>query len=319
MDDASREKSRRGWSARRKLIWISITVVAVVVALAIGLGVGLRRNHSSEDESQSSPSPPSGSNSSTASNNSSEGIWKPEKGLSWNYQLKSGLNTTNTQGIQVWDIDLFDNDAEIISGLKQNGARVICYFSAGSYEDWRSDKGSFNEADLGRNLDGWPGERWINISSSAIRQIMIARLDLAAEKKCDGVDPDNVDGYDNENGLDLTEADSIDYMLFLSTQAHQRALSIGLKNAGAIIPSVINSTEWSVNEQCLQYNECDTYSAFIQQNKPVFHVEYPKGEDVSNDQAISASQRNEICDSQSADGFSTIIKNIDLDTWIESC
>lgn len=60
------------------------------------------------------------------------------------------------------------------------------------------------------------------------------------------VDPDNVDGYDNDNGLKLTEKDAIEYMEFLSTEAHHRNLSIGLKNAGSIVKDVVKLVEWSV-------------------------------------------------------------------------
>ncbi len=81
-----------------------------------------------------------------------------------------------------YDIDLFDNSAAIIEGLHNDGRRVVCYFSAGSYENWRPDSGDFEEADLGNTLDGWPGERWLDIRSANVRDIMKARLDLAAQK-----------------------------------------------------------------------------------------------------------------------------------------
>jgi hypothetical protein len=220
----------------------------------------------------------------------------------------------------VWDVDLFDNTAATIQTLKRRGHKVICYFSAGSYEGWRPDASSFSSADLGDDLDGWPGERWLDIRSQRVRNIMKTRLDLAVTKGCDGVDPDNVDGYDNDNGLGLTEADSVDYVTFLANQAHSRNLSVGLKNAGGIVDDVIDCVEWSVNEQCVQYDECDTYSAFIQHQKPVFHVEYPKGDTVSNDKPVAEKTRKKFCGgSKSAQGFSTILKNIDLDVWIETC
>ncbi|KAJ9633054.1 hypothetical protein H2204_007444 [Knufia peltigerae] len=203
--------------------------------------------------------------------------------------------------------------------MKSNGHRVICYFSAGSYENWRPDASKFSPSDLGNDLDGWPGEKWLNISSPKVRTIMKARLDLAVHKGCDGVDPDNVDGYDNDNGLDLTQDDSIDYMIFLANEAHGRNLSIGLKNAGAIIDDVVECMEWSVNEQCVQYTECDTYAVFIQHQKPVFHVEYPKGPDTSNNNPVSSKTKKKYCTDPDEAHFSTILKNIDLDTWIETC
>jgi hypothetical protein len=228
------------------------------------------------------------------------------------------LNDTSVD-VDVYDIDLFDNNATMISALQKEGRRVICYFSAGSYENWRQDKDKFDSSDLGNNLDGWPGEKWINVSSTSIRNIMVSRLDTAQQKGCDGVDPDNVDGYDNDNGLDLTETDAVDYVNFLANETHARNMSIGLKNAGAIIPWVIKNMQWSVNEQCAQYDECDTYAAFIDAGKPVFHIEYPKGDNTDNYNSVSTSQKNSACDFTNSTDFSTVIKNMNLDNWIEQC
>ncbi|OXV07815.1 hypothetical protein Egran_04419 [Elaphomyces granulatus] len=110
--------------------------------------------------------------------------------------------------------------------------------------------------------------------------------------------------------------DSVDYVNFLADAAHSRGMSIGLKNAGSIIPSVIGQMQWSVNEQCVQNNECSTYEAFINASKPVFHIEYPKN---VTDDDISVSQSVPACKSDDSNGFSTILKNLNLDTWIQMC
>lgn len=250
-----------------------------------------------------------------------KGLWQPVVGVSWNYQLLHPVTTPANipSTAKVWDIDLFDNTAANIKVMKSEGHKVICYFSAGSYEDWRPDASNFSASDLGNDLDGWPGEKWLDIGSQKVRDIMESRLDLAVKKGCDGVDPDNVDGYDNDNGLGLTDVDSINYMIFLANQAHSRKLSIGLKNAGGIIDGVIDCMEWSVNEQCVAYDECDTYATFIQHDKPVFHVEYPKGTETSNNKPVSSKTMKKFCENSAEGGFSTILKNINLDDWIETC
>jgi uncharacterized protein (TIGR01370 family) len=302
---------------RRRYLIIGAAIMIVAIALAVGLGVGLtvgRPTGSSDDSSESTSSPiPTGNTSIPAA------VWKPTAGLTWDYQLKTALDSTDNRGIDVWDIDVFDNEASTIKALQDQGSKVVCYFSAGSYEDWRDDKDDFEPSDLGNDLDGWAGEKWLNIRSPNVRRIMEARMDVAVEKGCNGVDPDNVDGFDNDNGLDLTEEDSIEYMTFLANAAHSRNLAIGLKNAGTIIPNVINNVEFSVNEQCFEYDECRTFRPFIDQNKPVFHVEYPKGDDTNNNFAVASTEVNSICDDNTTSDFSTIIKNMDLDGWLESC
>ena len=96
-----------------------------------------------------------------------------------------------TPNAAVWDIDLWDNDIATMSALKAMGKIVVCYFSAGTYEDWRSDASQFVSQDLGLGLALWPGERWLNISSPRVRAIMTSRIQLAKSKGCDAIDPDN--------------------------------------------------------------------------------------------------------------------------------
>jgi len=143
---------------------------------------------------------------------------------------------------------------------------------------------------------------------------MTERLKLAASKGCDGVDPDNVDGYDNDTGLDLTTSDAIDYLTFLADIAHSLNMSIGLKNAAEIVNQTLGFLQWEVNEQCEQYQECDSFEPFIKAGKPVFHIEYP-----NSAPDVSASTKTTICDDPTAKGFSTVIKNMDLDNWLDAC
>lgn len=92
----------------------------------------------------------------------------------------------------VWDIDLFDSDLATVSALKAAGKIVICYFSAGTYEDWRDDAKSFPTADIGKALKDWPDEKWIRTGSTNVRSIMTKRIQLASTKGCDAIDPDNI-------------------------------------------------------------------------------------------------------------------------------
>lgn len=83
-------------------------------------------------------------------------------GSSWDILLNKGDSAGNVkqavnQNFQVIDIDLFDTDSATIAGLKTN-KEVVCYFSAGSKEGWRSDAADFKDGDVGQALDGWPDE-----------------------------------------------------------------------------------------------------------------------------------------------------------------
>lgn len=200
-------------------------------------------------------------------------IWQPGLGTTWQWQLSGAINTA--YDVEMYDIDLFDSPQAVIDGLQSRGIIVICYFSAGSYEDWRLDASSFPDAVLGRAMEDWEGERYLDLRQlDVLEEIMTARLDLAAEKGCDGVEPDNVDTYTARTGFPLTYADQIAYNVMLATAAHERGLSVGLKNDLEQIPDLLDHFNWALNEQCFEYDECELLLPFIEAGKAVFGVEY---------------------------------------------
>lgn len=237
-------------------------------------------------------------------------FWSPGAGASWQIQLTNPVTDTSLAA-DIFDIDLFDNDATTIGNLHSSSKKVICYFSAGTYEDWRPDATSFTASDKGSAMDDWPGEWWLNTNSANVRTIMTARIDLAKTKGCDGVDPDNVDAYDNANGVGLTEDNAVDYLTFLADAAHSRGLSIGLKNAGGLVDKTLPMMEWQVNEQCVEFDECNLFQPFIDANKPVFHIEYP--DDAPN---VATDIKTKDC---GVAGFSSVMKNLALDAWVDPC
>ena len=201
------------------------------------------------------------------------GIWRPPPGTSWQWQLTGTINTSFD--VDMYDIDLFDTPQSVIDKLHNDGRIVICYFSAGTFEDWRPDKNAFGSNLKGSPLGDWPGETWLDIRKIAdLGPIMQARLDLAVSKKCDGAEPDNIDGYQNGNGLGLTYNDQIVYNRWLASEAHSRGLSIGLKNDLNQVSDLIDDFDWAINEECYQYNECELLLPFVDAGKAVFGVEY---------------------------------------------
>lgn len=243
--------------------------------------------------------------------------WKPEVGTTWDYELANPIKHTSSS-IDVYSIDLVENSKESINDLHKQGKHVICYFSAGSYENWRPDKSKFKKSDIGEPMDGWPGERWIDIRSKNVRKIMEDRIKLAKDKKCDAIDPDNINGYENDTGFELTQKDAIDYVKFLSTLAHKNGLAMGLKNGGEIAKNVVKDVEFCIQEQCGSYSECEMYQVLIKNKKPVFHVEYPKGDENTNEN-VSEKTLKKYCGFKDTKGFSTILKNLNLDSWIQIC
>ena len=88
------------------------------------------------------------------------------------------------------------------------------------------------------------------------------------------MEPDNVDGYVNDTGFDLTADDQLNFNRALAAAAAERGLLIGLKNDIDQIPDLVDHFDFAVNEQCHEYDECEAYAPFVDRDKPVFNAEY---------------------------------------------
>lgn len=226
-------------------------------------------------------------------------IWQPEPGSSWAIQLQ-GVVATDIEA-QIFDIDLFEATPALIDRLHGMGRKVVCYFNAGAFEKWRPDASAFPRHLKSKTLKGWPGERWLDIRKlKRLAPIMQARLDMAIAKGCDGVDPDNLDGYQNRSGFRLKPRHQLAYNRALAAWAHQRGLSVGLKNDLAQVSQLQDDFDWALNEQCFAYDECDLLAPFVQAGKAVFSIEY------TGDPAM-------VCPKANAAGFSTLLLPLPLD------
>jgi hypothetical protein len=233
--------------------------------------------------------------------------WKPaaSAGLSWQIQFTGALDTH--VAATVWDVDGEGTTKAQVAALHKAGAKVICYVSAGSYEDWRPDAGQFPASVLGKDLDGWPGEKWLDVRQWAILQpIMKKRFQACAAKGFDAVDPDNMDSYANDNGLGLTAADQLTYDKRIAALAHSLRLGVGLKNDLDQVPALVGAFDFAVNEQCAKYSECARLRPFVAAGKPVFEIEY--------DVPVTT-----FCASSRKLGFTAIRKRMSLDAWRQGC
>ncbi len=238
----------------------------------------------------------------------SDALTSVPSSVSWNIDIE---NPVNLDAKADWfDIDLFDNvSTNYISTLHQKGRKVICYFSAGSYETNRPDKASFPSAAVGKKMNGWP-EYWLDTRSAGVRAVMKKRLDLAKSVGCDGVDPDNVDGFSNDTGFPLTAKTQLDYNQFLATEAHARGLVVGLKNDVDQIVTLAPYFDFAVNESCWQYAECDKLKPFTNAGKSVLGIEYHG----------VTSKKTTVCPKARAASFFTILSEQDrLDGTYTRC
>ena len=225
--------------------------------------------------------------------------------VSWQIQYTGDIDPD--LDVEVYNLDLFDTSSAVIDNLHQRGVFVQCYLSAGSFEDWRPDAPDFPYEILGNDLDGWPGEKWLDVRRLDLLQpILEGRFDLAVKKGCDGIDPDNLDGYDNETGFPINASDQLVYNKFLSQASHSRGLSIGLKNDLNQAAELEPYFDWIINEECFYYQECGLLSPFIEAGKPVFVIEYEL-------------EPGEFCPQANQLGLNALVKNWDLDSYRFDC
>ena len=241
-------------------------------------------------------------------NSATTAWWKPGVGLTWQWQLDGTIEPSFQ--VAVYDIDLFESDASLVNSLHAAGRKVICYISAGSWEDWRPDQAQFPAAVLGNDYDGWPGEKWLDIRQiELLAPILRARLDLCKAKGFDGIEPDNIDGYTNNTGFPLTYQDQVRYNIWLASEAHVRGLSIGLKNDADQLSDLLPHFDWALTEDCFDQGWCNLVAPFITAGKPVFVAEY-------TDTGITL---NDFCPQAQAQQFSAILKHRNLDAWRQAC
>jgi len=231
--------------------------------------------------------------------------WLPAPGLTWQWQLSGAVD--RSVAADVYDVDGLDTPASTVTALHRAGRRVICYVNAGAYENWRADRGKFPAAVLGRPLDGWAGERWLDVRRwDALKPIMESRFRTCRNKGFDAVEPDNVDAYANRSGFPLTATDQLTYNRRLAALAHSLGLAVGLKNDVEQARALAPAFDFAVNEECAAYRECGALSVFVTAGKPVFHVEYEVRVD-------------RFCPTTRALGFSSMRKRWDLDAWRQPC
>ncbi len=221
--------------------------------------------------------------------------WKPlSPGNHWQWQLSGVVDETvldHVSGPKMYDIDSEEATPELISRLQAKGIYVVCYVESGDWNRQRADAGDYAPEILGRTIDGFPDEKFVNINAvdgppgptgKTLRDIMTARLDRAQAKGCDGIEPDLDDLHNYKTGFVITQADQVAFNTNMIKAAHARGMSMGLKNGassttgpGSFERQMLDAgADWALNEECNQFNECVGYTQFISAGRAVFQVEY---------------------------------------------
>ncbi len=224
---------------------------------------------------------------------------------------------------EVFDIDFLtdpvcvsggSNDVDNTDGVNAihaNGAHTICYVDAGTDEPFRPDHQAYVNFDnacggclLGKPVAGFREERWLNINNDQGQRTFIlgevsARVDRCRADGFDAVEFDNVEAYPNDTGLPISEAAQLLFNTALANLAHQKGLTVGLKNDVAQVGDLLPYFDFAINEQCQQFNECSTLDPFVSAGKAVIQVEYQVG-------------AGTVCPAANTANRNAILKSVDL-------
>ena len=224
--------------------------------------------------------------------------WKPPPQLSWYWQLTGTVN--NSYPAAAYDIDGFDNGPSEVATLHGARKRVICYIDVGTWENWRPDASKFPGSVLG-SPNGWPGERWLDIRQlSVLEPLMTARFQMCKQKGFDAIEPDNIDGYENDTGFAISAQDQLNYDQWIANEAHSVGLAVFQKNDPEQARQLQPDFDGVLDEQCNEYSECSSFQPYLAAGKPVLNAEYN----------LSTSQ---FCAADNRAGIMGALYNVNLD------
>jgi hypothetical protein len=216
----------------------------------------------------------------------------------WQWQLQGKIDTSVPAC--AFDVDGFETPRATVAALHRQGRVVICYLDVGSWERYRPDAKRFPRSVIGRRYEGFPDERWLDIAHfHRFASILEHRFHLCARKGFDAVEPDNLAGFENRTGFDLTAGEQLRFNRWVAARVHALGMEVALKNDPRQVRALVGRFDLAIVEQCFQYDECDSYEPFVRAGKPVFEAEYEL-------------EPSEYCDRAAALGFSAIRKSYDL-------
>jgi hypothetical protein len=230
--------------------------------------------------------------------------WPNGPAPTWQWQLSGEIDPT--VDAEVFVLDPFAASADLTHRLRQRNRRLVCYVSAGIYEETRPDASRFPGATLGASA-GPGGRRWLDVRQwDALRPILADRFRLCRGKGFDAVVPADVDGYLRSSGFPLSFDDQLLFDRRLAALARSIDLSPGLGDDVSQVAALAPDFDFALNEECVRLRQCDRLLPFTDAGKPVFHVEY---------EGTTA----EFCTISLGYGFSSIRKDRGLGAWRAPC
>lgn len=219
--------------------------------------------------------------------------WHPgPEPLPWQWEIDHPLNLSSTRDLGtdvttyggkpaakpvIYDIDGFGNPAVTVAALHTRGDKVICYIEVGAAESYRPDYREFPVSVLGTAVPSYPQERYLDIRSAVVREIIEKRIAMCAAKGFDAVETDIDESYGAATGFPLTRAIEESYMRGLAMYMHAHGLAWMIKNpddtGDSYAADMAPLADAVLTEQCNQNSTCGYLRPYTHR-KLVLNAEY---------------------------------------------
>lgn len=227
-------------------------------------------------------------------------------GSTFDYTL-AGVPDPVDDNVHVYFLNLTTSIPSDGYNLNTDGHYPVCQFSAGWYDTYNSGE-EFDDADVGNDVEGQPGKKWLDIRKDSVRLAIASKIYGCTKISARGTDAENVDAFQHDNGLGLTKQDAIDYVQWLGNKTHDLRLDFGVEGISGFAEDVVEDVDYVVAKNAIFSGESYKYSALVDANVPILDVEFPGGivpVDTLLDDVIG-----QVCGSK-PEGFSVTLKSAD--------
>ena len=142
-----------------------------------------------------------------------------------------------------------------VADLHRRGRKVVCYVEVGAAENFRPDYRAWPAtARPARRLAGRAVAR--HPPARPLEPVLAERFDMCAAKGFDAVEPDLMDGLRQRHRLPDHRSRPDRFNRFVARLAHDRGLSVALKNDVEQVAELVGDFDFTVNEECAAFAEC---------------------------------------------------------------
>lgn len=226
--------------------------------------------------------------------------WQPKPGetKNWDIQVNAPFDFSTERAMMIVDlwasvpaatmIDYGDGapvsvpagaQASTIATLQARQTVIICRVGLGGVRTSDPDYAKFPAAAIGDVATQWhPDERYLDLGQrDTWKDIAFARLDLAKQIGCDGVEAYLADHDLNVTGFIESPDVQRAWAASIALEVHQRKMSAGARNGSptGITDTMAQQFDWQLVERCGEFTDCDPAARdFLNARKAVFAIDY---------------------------------------------